>query len=185
MTAVRSSMFHLIDHVRGLIADPASTTQVFADLEIQDELDRTRLYIRTMPLMPSPSIEPTGTGSGQVVHKEFFASLGVWENDAILQQGTDWTTVTPASADLIRGVWTFATDMTVALYVTGKLYDAYGAAASLLEMWAGRFKLQYDALSDDQEFMRSQKQKQLLMQAQAYRRRSRPLTVRQNRSDLA
>lgn len=63
-------------------------------------------------------------------------------------------------------------------------YDAYAAAADLLEMWAAREKLSFDVTADGQTMHRSQKIKALLALAAQYRRQQRPSIVQQVRNDV-
>jgi len=53
-------------------------------------------------------------------------------------------------------------------------YDAYAAAADLLEMWAAKEKLSFDFEVDGQSYKRSQKAQALLELAREYRRQQRP-----------
>lgn len=53
-------------------------------------------------------------------------------------------------------------------------YDAYAAAADLLEAWAAKEKLAFDFDADGQSFKRSQKMRALLELAREYRRQQRP-----------
>ena len=62
-------------------------------------------------------------------------------------------------------------------------YDAYAAAADLLEMWAAKEKLAFDFDADGQSFKRSQKMRALLELAREYRRQQRPQGVQLVRSD--
>ena len=62
-------------------------------------------------------------------------------------------------------------------------YDAYAAAADLLEAWAAKEKLAFDFDADGQSFKRSQKAQALLELAREYRRQQRPLAGVLVRSD--
>jgi hypothetical protein len=63
-------------------------------------------------------------------------------------------------------------------------YDAYAAAADLLEMWAAREKLSFDVDADGARFKRSQKAAMLLELAQTYRRQQRTTIIQQVRDDV-
>lgn len=63
-------------------------------------------------------------------------------------------------------------------------YDAYAAAADLLEMWAAREKLAFDVDADGARFKRSQKAAMLLELAQTYRRQQRTTIIQQVRNDV-
>ncbi len=63
-------------------------------------------------------------------------------------------------------------------------YDAYAAAADLLEVWAAREKLSFDVNADGASFSRSQKARLMLAQAAQYRRQQRPSIVQQVRNDV-
>ncbi len=53
-------------------------------------------------------------------------------------------------------------------------YDAYAAAADLLEAWAAKEKLAFDFDADGQSFKRSQKAQALLGLAREYRKKQLP-----------
>lgn len=62
-------------------------------------------------------------------------------------------------------------------------YDAYAAAADLLEMWAAKEKLSFDFEVDGQSYKRTQKAQALLGLAREYRKKQLPQQVGMVRSD--
>ena len=134
----RSSMAALITRVRRLISDVAGGSQVFSDDEIQDALDVYQEGHRYRPLRAEPTYS-----AGSVEWRDFYADIGDWEADEALADGV-YTSVTAATSDRIAGHWTFAASQMQGVFVTGKTYDLYGAAADLLEGWAAKVKLDID-----------------------------------------
>lgn len=165
----RSSMATLISRTRDLIGDPAGASAVWTDDQIQGYLDQYREDVIELDLDAVPFHAPGGALS----YKQFFANRGDWEDDDVLTDVT-FTTVTPDSKDTRVGVWNFNTGRTNAiLYLTGKSYDLYRAAAELCEAWAAKVKLDFDFETDGQKFSRAQKAEALLELAKTYRRKRR------------
>ena len=175
----RTTMGSLITRVRLLVSDPAGASQVFADDQIQDALDAHRTDVRYLELEAVETLSPTGT---QYLAHHDPVYGGGWEDDEVLQSGS-WATLTPATSDRLVGRWTFAVSTSPPVYVTGKVYDIYAAAADVLDAWAAKEKLSFDAQADDARMSRSQKHEMLLEQARTFRRRSRPRSARLIRSD--
>jgi len=176
----RASMSTLIAGVRGLIADPAGPGQVFSDDAVQDALDRYQTVVRYAPLHPEPTFLPSGVAQ----YRDYYATIGDWEADEQLVNAA-WQVLTPATADRLTGHWTFASPgVAPPVYITGKVYDVFGAAADLLEAWVAKVKLEFDFTTDAQGFQRSQKVAALTKLAAEYRRRQRPALAVQVRADV-
>lgn len=179
--AVRSSMTNLIVRVQDLINDPAVSgadgTQ-FTAQKIQDALDRFVWRYSVSPM----SYEITYP-AGQMSYLNYLApeGLGDWEEDVLLQNSS-YTTLTPASSDYITGHWVLSTTIAPPVYLTGKSYDVYAAAAYLLTQWAAKYTLHFDASGNGASFSRSQMVTQLRAQAKEYlaRKRVRPLKMKRN-----
>jgi hypothetical protein len=172
-------MADLISRVRLLINDPIGGGQVFTDQQVQDALDKRRSDVRYLELAGAEAVAPGGT----VSYLDYYANRGDWEADEQLVDGS-YNVLAPATADRLTGHWTFATDTEPPVYIVGKVYDVYAAAADVLEAWAAREKLAFDAEADGQAMSRSQKTKALLALAAEYRQQQRVAVVRQVRSDL-
>ena len=177
--AVRSTMAALITRVRLLINDTAGASQLFADQDIQDVLDASRLDLRNMAL--TPSVTYSGTS---ITYLDYYADLGDWEDDVVLRQFLT-TIVSPATSEPIAGHWTFSTTTLPPLTISGKTYDVYRAAADLLERQAARWTTSYSISVDGQSLQRSQVLPALLSLAQSYRRQARPRAIAFTRTDLA
>lgn len=175
--AVRASMADLITRVRTLIADPAGASQVFDDQTIQDYLDRHQTVVRYATLRPEATYV-----SGTVLYQDYYAGVGSWEADERLYDGA-YNELTPTTVDRLTGHWMFATSQLPLVYIVGKHYDVYAAAADLLEVWAAKEKLSFDFDTDGQSFKRSQKAAALLALAREYRRQQRPASVAMVRTD--
>ena len=178
--AVRTTMAALIARVRLLISDqlPAGSGQIFADQDIQDVLDESRVDRSNVQLQASP------TYSGNTIqYLDYYSELGGWEDDFTLKQYLI-NVVTPATSEPIVGHWTFATTTLPGVYISGKIYDVYRAAADLLERWSAKWALSYDFSADGQSFHRSQASGSLQKLAQSYRHKQRPTTSSLTRTDL-
>jgi hypothetical protein len=175
---VRTSMADLIARVRTMIADPTGSSQTFDDQTIQDYLDRHRTEVRYVELRAAETILAGGT----VEYRDYYADYGGWEADEKLYDGT-YNELTPTTADRLTGHWMFATSQLPLVYIVGKHYDVYAAAADLLEAWAAKEKLNFDFDSDGQSFKRSQRVAALLQMAREYRHQQRPVSVGMVRTD--
>lgn len=150
---VRDSMANLITRVRELIDDAAGADEVFTDQQIQDTLDARRRRIVREPLAAVSSV----TAGGVTLYTEFYSAFGYWEEAATLQDGT-YADLTAAvdTADYRVGKWTFTSSTNPPVYLSGVVYDLYGAAADMLEQWLAKVKTDYDFLSSGRTFKRSQ-----------------------------
>src|SRR5258707_12983780 len=145
---VRGTMASLIARTRLLITDtvPAGSGQVFADQDVQNVLDESRIDLYNQPLVP----QWTYSGNTPQVLDYFAPSQwGDWEDDIVLKQYLT-VVVTPASTDDIVGHWTFAQSTLPPVFITGKTFDIYRAAADLLEMRASTWMLRLNATADGQ-----------------------------------
>lgn len=177
--AVRTTMQTLIDRVRLLIYDPAGAGQVFSDQEIQDALDRHRETVRYLELTPAE----TYASGGAISYLDYYAPFSDWEEDAALYDST-YTKLETVEADYLTGHWVLTESTYPPVYLVGKRYDPYAAAADLLEAWAGHEKMSFDFNADGQAVQRSQKVRHLLELAQGYRRRQAPALARMVRADV-
>lgn len=177
--AVRATMNNLIARVRILVNDPESASQIWTDQVIQDVLDASRVDNFNLVMTP----QPTFTGS-TIEYLDYFTSLTDWEDDYVLKQFLV-TQVTPSLAEVIAGHFQFSATTLPPVYITGKLYDIYRAAADLLERQAAQWVLRYDFSGDGQSFHRSQAVTMLTNLAQTYRAQQRPHSLSLMRTDLA
>lgn len=194
--AVRASMSALIAQVSLLIND--STNATFSTQQVQDWLDRTRQIVRYELLQPAPDIVPQTNASAQFNWATYVSHFTDWEADEVIQAGIkgtqSWAIVTPTTSDELTGRWTL--DVTLPtistnipgqlppLFITGKTYDPYLAAAMLLEIWAAQLADAYDFVSDGQTFKRSQRSPAKLQLARTYRMQAKPTTTHIVRGDL-
>jgi hypothetical protein len=173
----RSTMSSLISLTRDLISDPSGADQTFTDDQIERSLDVFRWDFRYFPLKPLTTIV-----SGSVEYLDWYSDESYWESDAALYDGS-YGSLSPSSSDPIHGRWSFATHQTAVL-VSGKIYDPYGAAVDLLEMWAGKVALEFDVNADGASLSRSQKRAALLELAAQYRKQRRIIMTEQVRPDV-
>jgi len=175
--AVRSSMAALITKVRLLINDTTSAT--FADQDIQDVLDVSRVDMRYVALTPSPSYS-----GATISYLDYYSDFTDWEDDLVLKQYRI-TTVTPSTSENLAGHWIFSATTLPPVFIVGKTYDVYRSAADLLERMAAKWAISFDFTSDGQSFRRSQALPMLLDLAHRYRLQQRPSVITVQRSDIA
>jgi hypothetical protein len=191
---LRSSMTDLIAKVRSLIADPAGASQQFQDLDVQNALDRIRDDVRYEMLLAAPSIVNTVgvTGTPDYVWADYYSQFQYWENDAQLQ-GPHFENLIPLASDWLVGHWQFELNVFTTgtppgeyppVFITGKVYDVYWAAADLLEMWAAVLLSNFDFTSDGQSFRRSQVPQAKFQLASVYRRQAKPKRAVMVRNDI-
>lgn len=198
--AVRASMSHLIAEVRKMIGDPASVNQQFADQDIQDKLEEYRDDVRMEVLQIAPSIVNTASTGNQpvTIFADYYSRFQAWESDAVLQAnntttGASWVVVTPVVSEWLVGHWQFESDVFTTgtapgqyppVFITGKVYDRWVAAADLLEYWAATLTCAYDFATDGQSFKRSQMMDAKLRLAALYRKKAKPRVAKMVRSDV-
>jgi len=174
--AVRATMAALIKRERTLIYDP--TSQIFDDQTIQDALDESRLDIVNEALTPKETFT-----AGQILFLNYYAQIGNWEDDLIIKQYL-YNPVTPSLAEPIAGHFQFASTTLPPLYITGKRYDIYRAAADLLERRIATQMLQFGFSSDGQSFQPQQVVSNMATLIKLYRSKQQPRTISMTKSDL-
>lgn len=168
----------LIPRVRLLINDPAGTAQTFADQDIQDVLDESRVDIYNMPLLPKI------TYSGNTpLWLDYETDLGGWEDGMVLRQFLT-VIVTPATIEPIVGHWTFTLTTLPPVFVSGHLFDVYRASADLLERLAARWMLAYSMTVDGQTLSRAQVMGLIEKRIHMLRMKQRPTNITLVRSDV-
>ncbi|MFN3652350.1 MAG: hypothetical protein ACK47B_22470 [Armatimonadota bacterium] len=172
-------MAPLLSRLRGLIGDPAGAGQAWSDDELQDVADGCREEARYLPLAP----EETRAAGGGAAYLSFSAPTGDWEEGPELYDAT-YQVLIPAISDCRAGRWRFETEPARPVTLTGRTFDLARAAAEVLEAWAARVKREYDFASSDQRFERGQQARAMQELAALYRRRARPRTAVQTRSDV-
>jgi hypothetical protein len=174
----RSTMAALILRVRDLINDPAGTSQIWSDNQIQDVLDESRIDVI------NGDLRPRATFSGTTIqYLDYFSNYGSWEDGMVLKQYLT-VVVTPSAIEPIVGHFTFSANTFPPVFVTGKNYDIYRAAADILERWAAKWTLSYDMSVGGQTFRRGQAADALQKLAKTYRMKQRPSSIYMRRGDL-
>jgi hypothetical protein len=174
----RSTMANLITRVRLLINDPSGGSQTWTDDQIQDVLDASRQDVLNSALTGKPTFSGT-----TIQYLDYFASQGDWEDSPVMKQYLT-VVVNPSASENIVGHWTFAQSVLPPVFITGKSYDIFRAAAELLERWSAKLALNYDFTSDGQTFRRSQAGAALCNLAKTYRMQQRPTTISLVRADI-
>ena len=178
--AVRSTMNALIGRMRILVNDPSGSSQNFTDQTIQDVMDESREDIKNLALVP----KVTFSGS-TMQYLDYYSRLTNWEDDYVIKQYlTVDITSSVTTAEPISAHWYFSTTKLPPIYISGKTYDIYRAAADLLERLAAQYMLRFDFTTDGQSFRASQMHDKILDMALHYRMKQRARSISMNRSDL-
>lgn len=176
--SARNTMASLILRIRDLINDPAGTSQTWNDNQIQDVLDESRIDVI------NGVMEARATFSGSTIqYLDYFTDAGSWEDGMVLKQYLT-VTVTPSAIEPIVGHFTFAVTTLPPVFITGKNYDIYRAAADLLERLAAKWVLSYDMTVDGQAVRRGQAVTNILNLVKSYRMKQRPGTIKMVRDDF-
>lgn len=181
----RATCSGLVSRLRDLIGDPAVPTggekPVWTNDQLQSALDRRRQVVRYLSLRP----ERTRLPGGSVVYLDYYAECGDWEADAKLYDAAS-NELTPETKDLETGHWTFAADTLRPVYLVGKTYDLYAAAADVLEKWAAKVKLDFTFSpgAGGGQFAEAQKHQMILATAAGYRAQQRIEVASLTRSDV-
>lgn len=164
MTA-RLTMVDIIANLRLLVDDPAGTGALFSDDQLQAVLDGVGEDVRYRPLTGLDAIS-----GGQWVILTYASYRYPYEGGATLTDGS-YSELTPATADLMSGRWTFAAH-TPQAYVTGRVYDVNGAAGRVWELKAAKYAAEFDFAAGGASYKLSQKHDHAVAQARLYRRLS-------------
>jgi hypothetical protein len=183
---VRSTMVDMILQVRDLIGDnpPTGATQ-WTDQQIQDALDRERLDVNISDwreLLPYYSVV-----SGAWQWTEYYdpSNYGDWEPTVTVLYNAGLTQLSPSTADLLTGHWSFGVvNQSPPVFVVGRSYDVYGAAALIVERWLGREATSFDfSIDRGLSYTVSQKRQGLQMLLAELRAEARPRTAHLVRRD--
>src|SRR5678815_4066400 len=150
---VRDTMTPLVARVRFHTQDLPGASQAFTELEIQNELDRTRTDVFYDDLVEQPTYTP-----GLTRWLDYFdPEAREWESDLILTDSS-FNTLTPLTSDLLTGHWTFSASQNPPVYIRGKAYDTYRAAARMVEAKAQSLAAGglFDFSADGASFSRGQ-----------------------------
>lgn len=136
--AVRSGMEYIIEFVRDLIGDKAGPTQKFSDQQIQDRLDLQRKTLTQLSLCGTRTRSVTGAWET----KHFETTWDFWEASALIQNQATGAEVVPDEANFLAGEFEFDNDQPANLVISGRVYNVYSVASTLVYMWANDFKTQ-------------------------------------------
>lgn len=164
--AARATMADLITKLRRLVNDAGGS--LFDDDALQAYLDARRWRANYLVL----DAEAERQSGGDIDYLNFQAPHGDWEADAALLDA-NFDALTPATADLATGRWTFATEPSTPVYLRGWTYDLYAAAADALEERAAQLAPEYTFSADGGQFVRSQAYSQTAELVGRYRRMQR------------
>lgn len=186
-STLRASMSDLIARVRLMISDPnpapTGQTMQFQDTDVQDVLDMTRVNVRNAVLRPAPIL----VSNGVINYTDYFADIGNWESDVTIQDAHFAILSDMSASDYLTGHWTWSLaspGKIPPIFITGKFYDIYSAAADLLERWAAAWARSYAITIDGQAMQRQQVAQAMREQARLYRKQAQPRTLPMVRSDM-
>jgi len=163
--AARSGMTAIIEELRtmteaGTAEYTVGTTSYWSDNALQDILDIHRVDVIHNPLIPYPVVGSGGTS----LYYDYRSTFGFWEQTTggtaiFYVQNGGGTTVGTAlyTPDYRRGQITFSSDTTgSALYITGRSYDLYAAAANIWRKKAAHYApTSFDFSTDNHTVSRS------------------------------
>lgn len=172
----RSSMADLITQVRELIADEDGAT--FSDDTVQTALDATRLSFRYRPLVAEITYP-----SRVATYLTYETDETGWEQEYEITDHQYEPVADDGDSEPLLGKFRFTASQEPPLYISGHAYDAYAAAADLLERWAAKVALDFDFSTDSGSFSRNQKQATLREMARVYRAQAKPVFHRFRRDD--
>lgn len=141
--AVRPTMAYIITFVRELINDTSGTPK-FTDQQIQDRLDLKRLDLYADPLKAADTLDTDGT----IDWKDFYARLPFWETDFTIQK-LGGTVVAPTTSEPLIGKFSYAVAQTEPLVITGRVYNVYGVASTLMTVWIAELRSQIQSWTAD------------------------------------
>lgn len=140
--AVRSSMSYIISFVRELIQDPDAVQ--FTDQQIQDRLDLNRMDLYNDTLSPQDTVTSIGT----IEYHDWFSRYSFWETDYLIQK-LNGPTATPDVAEPLIGKFHYTANQLQPLIITGKAYNVYGVASTVLYMWVATLRSQITSWTAD------------------------------------
>lgn len=180
----RASMAALIAKVSLLVYDPTNT--VFTTDQVQAALDRRRETWRQGVLTPQPTRRAGGLDWLDYYAGDPADPITDWETDETLYDYT-FTAISAAAytADELTGHWTFSSSQLLPVYLTGKTYDIYAAAADLCEIRAALTSDQYNMSNQGQSLARGQVPQNWRALAATYRRQQRLGGIAIVRSDVS
>lgn len=180
--AARSGMADLITRVRALTgagtADyTAGGASFWTDDQLQDALDRCRLDVYDEAVPPLVTYDSGGTAEYKTYESQYDSFEATTGGTAIFylrESGGARVGTALYTPDYERGVFEFAASVTggSVLYLTGRSYDVYAAAADIWRQKAAHVADRFDFSADGASFKVSQLMAQYERQAQACERKS-------------
>lgn len=183
---VRATMSDLITRVSLMIADP--TNALITQQEVQDKLDECRFDIWQDLL----TFSLTFLNPGGMQYLDYYykpgndaraKQKGFFEANEVLINGS-FSTLSPTTSDELVGHWTFAVSQPPPVFIRGRRFDIYRAAADLIDYKiANLAATALDFTSDGQSFHLNQQIQTLLQMQTTYRRKQEAITHMTRRLD--
>lgn len=174
-----NTITHIRTQVRLLIDDTDAACYAYTDDQIDTALNLRRDEARYYPLTERETIS---AGGGDTTYLTFDAPVGWWENDAEIVNSS-YNVLTPATSDWTNGRWTFSTEPTMPVMITGFTYDVYGTAGDLLLTKATQQSDSFDVSADGLTVSRNQKQANLKERAYEMLAKARTKSIHLVRTD--
>lgn len=189
----RSTMSELITRLRSYTQAGTADYSVagvtyWTDDQLQAVLDRFRLEIYMEPLV---SVESYSGGTAQWInYQSAYTDFESTNGGTAIFEVEDGAGVTIGTAnytpDYPSGRLVFAADTGgSALYLTGRSYDVFGAAADVWRQKSGQYALAVDFSTDNHSIKRGAIIQQCQSMADYYQSKARPRTVDMDRGDYA
>jgi hypothetical protein len=132
----------------------------FKQNTINETLDANSTFVSQHWLQNiSPENIPDSPYTDFFVYK---ALTGNWCTEDTVIYDEDHNVVTPNTANYLDGLFYFNSEQTKDLYIRGRIFDIYNAAAQLLLRWANSLKLDYSYSSVAGNFSRLERIEQLM-----------------------
>lgn len=173
------SISYIVDRVATLIGD--ADHERFSAVDIEDALTQRREEMRYAKCTPLP----TRASGGTLTYVTYTAPFnwGWWDDSATIVD-YNYDALTPATSDWRVGRWTFSTEPTRPVYITGYTYDVYAAAADVLENRAAQVAEDIQSFSVAHgSFTYANKRRGPLEMANEFRKKQRPSVATVYRTD--
>ncbi|MCA9366867.1 hypothetical protein KC887_01215 [Candidatus Kaiserbacteria bacterium] len=171
---------HVVTQVAKLIGDASFENFNYEDVETAVQQRRVEMRYETCTPLE------TRASGGAITYLTYTAPNGWgWWDEAATFTNSNYTALTPATSDWNAGRWTFSSEPTRPVRITGFTYDVYAAAADLLENRAAYVSEDISAFSVAHgSFTYANKRTGPMQMAQRYRAMQRPSVATVYRTDI-
>jgi hypothetical protein len=144
---------HLVSFVRRTIGDKG-LVPTFTNAEIEESLKATVTAATDYRL--EPMYGGAWEEAGQDGWRTFYVPEKYWGTDITFKDSRDQL-LTPQTSDPLNGVWVFVPNIKDGVVrMTGKTYDVYATAMTLIDEWIALVKLDYSFSRGSRSYQRNQ-----------------------------